>query len=76
MLKIRWSHDRLIFYIGIPYMGKTVFILRRGQSGNTHHLDETFECLSEHVFEFSNLIFLFYINFVSYTVFYCDSRQR
>ena len=30
MLKIRRSRDRLIFNMGIPYLGKTVFILRRG----------------------------------------------
>ena len=30
MLKIRRSPDRLIFNMGIPYLGKTVFILRRG----------------------------------------------
>ena len=26
MLKIRWSRNRLIFNMGIPYLGKTVFI--------------------------------------------------
>ena len=31
MLKIRQSHDRLIFNMGILYLGKTVFILRQGQ---------------------------------------------
>ena len=30
MLKIRRSRDRLIFNMGLPYLGKTVFILRRG----------------------------------------------
>ena len=30
MLKIRRSHDRLIFNMGIPIPGKTVFILRQG----------------------------------------------
>ena len=30
MLKIRWSHDRLIFNIGIPIPVKTIFILRWG----------------------------------------------
>ena len=30
MLKIRRSNDRLIFNMGIPYLGKTVFILSRG----------------------------------------------
>ena len=30
MLKIRRSHDRLIFNMGIPIPGKAVFILRRG----------------------------------------------
>ena len=30
MLKVRRSCDRLNFNMGIPYMGKTVFILRRG----------------------------------------------
>ena len=30
MLKIRRSYDRLIFNKGIPYMGKMVFILKRG----------------------------------------------
>ena len=30
MLKIRRSHDRLIFNMGIPYLWKTVLILRRG----------------------------------------------
>ena len=30
MLKIRRSHDRLIFNMEIPYLAKTVFILRRG----------------------------------------------
>ena len=30
VLKIRRSCDRLIFMIGIPYMGNMVFILRRG----------------------------------------------
>ena len=30
MLKIRRSCDRLIFNTGIPYPGKTVFILRLG----------------------------------------------
>ena len=33
MLKIRRSHDRLIFNMGIPIPGKTVFILRRGPEG-------------------------------------------
>ena len=33
MLKIRLSWDRLIFDMGIPYLGKTVFILRRGPGG-------------------------------------------
>ena len=33
MLKIRQSHDRLIFDIWIPYLGKTVIILRRGPGG-------------------------------------------
>ena len=27
LLKIRWSHHSLIFNMGIPYLGKTVFIL-------------------------------------------------
>ena len=30
MLKIRRSHDRFIFNMGIPYLRKTVFILRLG----------------------------------------------
>ena len=30
ILKIRRSRDRLIFTMGIPYLGKTVFILRQG----------------------------------------------
>ena len=30
VLKIRRSRDCLIFNMGIPYLGKTVFILRRG----------------------------------------------
>ena len=30
MLKIRWSRDRIIFNMGITYLGKTVLILRRG----------------------------------------------
>ena len=30
MLKIKRSHDRLIFDMGIPYLVKTVLILRRG----------------------------------------------
>ena len=30
MLKIRRSRDRLIFNMGIPIPGKTVFILRQG----------------------------------------------
>ena len=30
MLKIRRSGDRLIFNMGIPYLEKMVFILRRG----------------------------------------------
>ena len=30
MLKISLSHDRLIFNMGIPIPGKTVFILRQG----------------------------------------------
>ena len=30
MLKIRWSHDHLIFNMGIPYLRKTNFILRHG----------------------------------------------
>ena len=30
MLKIRRSRDRLIFNMGIPIPGKTVFILKRG----------------------------------------------
>ena len=34
MLKIRQSHDRVIFGIGIPHLGKTVFILRRGPVSN------------------------------------------
>ena len=29
-VKIRQSRDRLIFNMGIPYLGKTVFILRQG----------------------------------------------
>ena len=29
MLKIRWSRDRLIFNMEIPYLGKTVFTLKR-----------------------------------------------
>ena len=29
MFKIRRSHDRLIFNMGIPYLGKTVYILSR-----------------------------------------------
>ena len=36
MLKIRWSRDRLIFNMGIPYLGKTVFILRRGPVLSLH----------------------------------------
>ena len=31
MLKIRRSHDRLIFNMGNPYLEKTVFRLRRAQ---------------------------------------------
>ena len=31
MLKIRRSRDRLILNMGIPYLGKTVFMLRRGR---------------------------------------------
>ena len=30
MLNIRRSQDRLIFNMTFPYLGKTVFILRRG----------------------------------------------
>ena len=33
MLKIRRSRDRLIFNMGIPYLGNTVFILKRGPCG-------------------------------------------
>ena len=29
MLKIRRCHDRLIFKVGIPHLGKTFFTLRR-----------------------------------------------
>ena len=31
MIKIRQSHDSLIFNMAIPYLGKTVFILRLGR---------------------------------------------
>ena len=34
MLNIRQSHDCLIFNMGIPIPGKTVFILRRASGGN------------------------------------------
>ena len=34
MLKIRRSRDRLMFNIVIPYLGKTVIILRRAQDAN------------------------------------------
>ena len=40
MLKIRRSRDRLIFNMGIPYLGRTVFILKRGPAayqGRTWH---------------------------------------
>ena len=30
MLEIRRSRDRIIFNMGSPYLGMTVFILRRG----------------------------------------------
>ena len=44
MLKIRWSHDRLIFSMGILYLGKTVFILRWALIRRSH-------CISSHGFE-------------------------
>ena len=31
--------------------------IETGPNGNTHHVDETYECILKHVFEFSNLIF-------------------
>ena len=33
MLKMRWSHDHLIFNMGIQYLRKTVFILKLGPGG-------------------------------------------
>ena len=43
MLKIRWSHDRLIFNMGIPNLGKTVFILRPGPRHYSFpHLNDIF----------------------------------
>ena len=36
MLKIRRSRDRLIFNMQIPYLGKTVFILRQGLGHYDH----------------------------------------
>ena len=30
MIKIRWSHDYLIFMMRIPTHGKTIFILNQG----------------------------------------------
>ena len=38
MLKIRRSCDRLIFNVGIPFLGKTVFILR--QAPASHYLNQ------------------------------------
>ena len=35
-LKIRRSRDRLVFNMGIPYLRKTVFILRRGPDDLMH----------------------------------------
>ena len=31
LIEIRWSHDHLIFIMGIPIPGKTVFILQQNQ---------------------------------------------
>ena len=39
MLKIRRSHDRLIFNTEIPIPGKPVFILRRGPGGRLNKKD-------------------------------------
>ena len=39
MLKIRWSHNRLIFYMGIRIPGKDCFILRRGPDPDQHFSD-------------------------------------
>ena len=36
MLKTRLSRDRFIFSMGIPYLGKTVFMFRRGPGGLDH----------------------------------------
>ena len=41
MLKIRRSSDRLILNTGIPYLGKTVFILRRGPEYFSHNIVTT-----------------------------------
>ena len=35
IIKIRRSHDRFIFNMGIPYLGKTVIILGPGYDGST-----------------------------------------
>ena len=39
MLKIRWSHDSLIFKMESPYLRKVVFILRWGPDPNQHFSD-------------------------------------
>ena len=37
-LQIRRSHDRLIYNMGIAYLGKTVFILRRDPNVQGEHV--------------------------------------
>ena len=39
LLKIRLSRDRIIFNTGIPYLGKTVFILKRGPPARTYRTE-------------------------------------
>ena len=52
IIKIRRSDDRLIFIMGIPIIGETIFILRRGPTSGTtvvdidllHGVDQTGSC--------------------------------
>ena len=59
MLNIRWYHDRLIFNMGNPYLGKTVFMLGRGPGPRKNcsglgsmprHSARTLTCIIEHKF--------------------------
>ena len=45
MLKIRRSHDRLIFNMGIPIPGKKVFILKRGPGDCFVHYTKSVGCM-------------------------------